>query len=243
MKIYLLYASICIALLQSCGTSSNVTSNFSIQKRKYNKGWNVKTLFHHKQSLNNLEESKAKQVPNENDPVSENKLETKTIPVTSSTPSSNYETIVDKEIVNESKILIDQKEPVLEETVLIQENEIENPIENDEIPTEGKISPEMKKFNTFHKVLLGMFIISLLSIILAIILQFPPFILPFLILSFPMYTFSIVQAFKNPKKVPVSEQNKVFDNKKTFAVVLFGVGTFILAITLCFLIIGLLFFL
>jgi len=50
MKMYLLLASICIALLQSCGTSSNVTSNFSIQKRKYNKGWNVKELFQHKQN-------------------------------------------------------------------------------------------------------------------------------------------------------------------------------------------------
>ncbi len=46
---YLLFASICIVLLQSCGSSSNVTSNFSIQKRKYNKGWNVKELFQHKQ--------------------------------------------------------------------------------------------------------------------------------------------------------------------------------------------------
>lgn len=50
MKMYLLLASTCIALLQSCGTSSNVTSNFSIQKRKYNKGWNVKDLFQHKQN-------------------------------------------------------------------------------------------------------------------------------------------------------------------------------------------------
>lgn len=38
-----------LIILQSCGSSSNVTSNFSIQKRKYNNGWNVKTLFHQKQ--------------------------------------------------------------------------------------------------------------------------------------------------------------------------------------------------
>ena len=243
MKMYLLLASICIALLQSCGTSSNVTSNFSIQKRKYNKGWNVKELFQHKLKSNVSETKTIEKHPINATQVEENSTETTALSVPVSIPSSSNEKNADKEIDGKSNILIDQKESTLEETIQIQQNEIENPNEKDEDPTSGKISPEMKKFNSFHKVLLWMFIISLLSIILAIILYSPPFILPFLILSFPMYILSIVQAFKNPKKVPVKEQNKVFDNKKTFAVVLFWVGTFILALPLCFLIIGLLFFL
>lgn len=221
MKIYLLFASICIALLQSCGTSSNVTSNFSIQKRKYNKGWNVKTLFHQKQSLNNLEESEAKQVPNENDPVSENKLETKTIPVTSSTPSSNYETIVDKEIVNESKILIDQQEPVLEETVLIQENEIDKPIENDEDPTENAISPELKKFNKYHKIMVILLFGALVT---------------FLVSLFPLYVLLIIQRFKNYKKVPLEERDEYYYRKKIFAGVFFILGTILLTIALTMLV-------
>ncbi|MEN9997116.1 MAG: hypothetical protein RI922_106 [Bacteroidota bacterium] len=45
-----LYFSLLIILIQSCGSSSSVTNNFSIQKRKYNKGWNVKDLFQHKQN-------------------------------------------------------------------------------------------------------------------------------------------------------------------------------------------------
>ena len=39
-----------LIVLNSCGSSSSVTNNFSIQKRKYNKGWNVKDLFQHKQN-------------------------------------------------------------------------------------------------------------------------------------------------------------------------------------------------
>ena len=42
--------SLLLIVLNSCGSSSSVTNNFSIQKRKYNKGWNVKDLFQHKQN-------------------------------------------------------------------------------------------------------------------------------------------------------------------------------------------------
>lgn len=63
MKFHILFTSICIALLQSCGTSSNVTSNFSIQKRKYNKGWNLNELFRGKQNVGKKEtENQAKEV-------------------------------------------------------------------------------------------------------------------------------------------------------------------------------------
>lgn len=48
MKKLLFILSIFSLILQSCGSSSYVTSNFSIQKRKYTKGWNVKELFQHK---------------------------------------------------------------------------------------------------------------------------------------------------------------------------------------------------
>ncbi|MEN9997114.1 MAG: hypothetical protein RI922_104 [Bacteroidota bacterium] len=241
MKMYLLLASICIALLQSCGTSSNVTSNFSIQKRKYNKGWNVKELFQHKLKSNVSEAKTIEKQSINATKVEENSTETTALSVPVSIPSSSNEINADKEIDGESNILIDQKESTLEETIQIKQNEIENPIEKDEDPTSGKISPEMKKFNTFHIVLLSMFLISLLSIILAILFESILYIVPFLVLSFPMYGFSIAQAFKIPSRVPIKEQDKQFKDKKSFALILFGLGTFILAATLCLLVIGILF--
>jgi thiol:disulfide interchange protein len=50
MKKTLYFLLLISTILQSCGTSSNVTSNFALQKRKYTKGWNVKDLFNGKQN-------------------------------------------------------------------------------------------------------------------------------------------------------------------------------------------------
>jgi len=55
MKKSILYSFLFFSILQSCGTSSNVTSNFSIQKRKYTKGWNLNDLFRGKQNEENGE--------------------------------------------------------------------------------------------------------------------------------------------------------------------------------------------
>lgn len=55
MKKSIVYSLLFVSILQSCGTSSNVTSNFSIQKRKYTKGWNLNDLFHGKQNEENRE--------------------------------------------------------------------------------------------------------------------------------------------------------------------------------------------
>ncbi|MEN9997117.1 MAG: hypothetical protein RI922_107 [Bacteroidota bacterium] len=77
MRNFFLFLIISIAMLQSCGTSSNVTSNFSIQKRKYNKGWNVKDLFQHKQNRDAAEfELKKKNQDQEPVLVENDKLKT-----------------------------------------------------------------------------------------------------------------------------------------------------------------------
>ncbi len=215
MKNFLFITTIVI-ILQSCGTSSNVTSNFSIQKRKYNKGWNVKDLFQYKQSMNDSKESDVIIVPNENHPVSENKAETKTNDETFSTHSSNKEIIVDKEIENEAKIFNDQKAPTLKEHVLIQQTEIETPIVKDEDPKESEISPELKRFNKYHKIMEVLLICAIFTLLTSLV---------------PLYVLLIIQRFRNAKVVPNEERNEDYYKKKQFADVFFILGTLLLIIS------------
>jgi hypothetical protein len=156
--------------------------------------------------------------------LEENSSETTALSVPASIPRSNKEIIVDKEIVNDSKIFIDQKEPTLEEPVLIQQNEIETQIEKDEYPTESATSPELKKFNKYHKTMVILLFGALVT---------------FLISLFPLYVMLIIQRFKNAKAVPMEERDEYYYRKKIFASVFFILGTILLTIALTMLVAGL----
>jgi hypothetical protein len=52
-KIYLFVLT--AIFLQACASSSNVTTNFALQKRKYTKGWHIKELFTRYQNKENNE--------------------------------------------------------------------------------------------------------------------------------------------------------------------------------------------
>lgn len=80
LKNILYYSLILFFLFQSCGTSSNVTSNFALQKRKYTKGWDVKDLVHHKMTAEVAEtELNSNNQQNESRQKTDESLKTKAI--------------------------------------------------------------------------------------------------------------------------------------------------------------------
>lgn len=102
MKKSFYYLFLITFLIQSCGTSSNVTSNFTLQKRKYTKGWNVKDLFTRNQ---NEEKHEAKTQAKEIKAV-ENDLESTSIRSSKPVEKLTEESIkneVDEEKIEETK--------------------------------------------------------------------------------------------------------------------------------------------
>jgi hypothetical protein len=181
--------------------------------------------------MNDSKESDVIIVPNENHPVSENKAETKTNDETFSTHSSNKGKIINKEFEKESKIFTDEKEIELEPISLIQENDIENQIENDEDPIDKKISPELKKFNLFHKIIIGLVILSIPILILLLIEAFSVEILiPFLIVFVTLYIMILLELFKISAKIPIEEQDEKFLRKKSLTRLLFNICSILLGV-------------
>lgn len=119
MKKSIVYTLLFVSILQSCGTSSNVTSNFALQKRKYTKGWNLKEMFQRKQAADasTLDESKlistkeAKPIEIKTENISETKLNSETTtgeltkekridPITLRNSSENKDAIVENKQIS-----------------------------------------------------------------------------------------------------------------------------------------------
>lgn len=135
-KIYLF--ALTAIILQACSSSSNVTSNFALQKRKYTIGWHVKELFTRNQ---NKEKHEAKTQAKEIKAV-ENDLESASI-----RSSKPLEKLTEESIKNE---LVEEK---IEETKEVNKTtEKFDVVENDHCLTtspkiEQKKSAEAKETN------------------------------------------------------------------------------------------------
>ena len=136
MKKSFYYLFLITFLIQSCGTSSNVTSNFTLQKRKYTKGWHVKDLFTRNQNEEKHEaKTQAKVIK-----AVENDLES-----TSIRSSKPLEKLTEKSITHE---IVEKK---IEETIEVNKTtEKFDAVENDHFLTtspkiEQKKSAEAKE--------------------------------------------------------------------------------------------------
>lgn len=237
-KIYLF--ALTAIILQACSSSSNVTSNFALQKRKYTQGWHFKKNSYRAGLLKDatiLNTENIESTTNSDKPLQK---ESETVMIRKTEPKDDFHfEELPKEFKQEEQnthetnselgATNDKNSSSSHEKDAFLQDELEQ-ISAEKEQLSSTSSAALYKFNLYHRIIFWMFIVSLLSIVLAIFYG-SSFFIPFLILSIPMYVLIIKQRFRNSLNVPKEEQDEKFRRKRAFSATLFVVGT-ILAIIL-----------